>query len=220
MVHFSRIYKNCRELDYVQLYSSQEFVYVHFPVHEFSSCLQTRQAFTAEQINEACYVDVKSNKAVFDSLSNNLKVYYDGRRFSYKVYYKDKFWCWALVLFLSSTFGFISSSSFCLEKRNTYILEKAGFTSSSSFSFKKEKQIYIRKSCRGFFLVSMYLCANYMICLCLQSKHDLKDKSQLLKLVRKFPEGIAVIDLKDAYPSVMDDLQVNSYLVGMQFDLM
>ncbi|KAL1830529.1 hypothetical protein ACET3Z_000180 [Daucus carota] len=85
--------------------------------------LETRQAFTAEQINEACYVDVKANKAVFDSLSNNLKVYYDGRRFSYK------------------------------------------------------------------------------------SKHDLKDKGQLLKLIRKFPEGIAVIDLKDAYPSVMDDLQ-------------
>lgn len=44
----------------------------------------------------------------------------------------------------------------------------------------------------------------------LQSKHDLKDKSQLLYLVRKFPEGIAVIDLKDAYPTVMEDLQVNA----------
>ncbi|EPS67610.1 hypothetical protein M569_07158, partial [Genlisea aurea] len=40
-----------------------------------------------------------------------------------------------------------------------------------------------------------------------KSKHDLKDKSQLLVLIRKFPEGIAVIDLKDAYPSVMEDLQ-------------
>ncbi|KAK1376436.1 TFIIE beta domain-containing protein [Heracleum sosnowskyi] len=85
--------------------------------------LETRQAFTAEQINEACYVDVNANKAVFDSLRNNLKVYYDGKRFSYK------------------------------------------------------------------------------------SKYDVKDKSQLLKLIRKFAEGIAVIDLKDAYPSVMDDLQ-------------
>ena len=47
----------------------------------------------------------------------------------------------------------------------------------------------------------------------LQSKHDLKDKGQLLKLIRKFPEGIAVIDLKDAYPSVMDDLQVYLSLV-------
>lgn len=59
----------------------------------------------------------------------------------------------------------------------------------------------------------MYLLANYMICISLQSKHDLKDKSQLLKLIRKFPEGIAVIDLKDAYPSVMDDLQVYLYIV-------
>uniref|UniRef100_A0A5B6ZG83 TFIIE beta domain-containing protein n=1 Tax=Davidia involucrata TaxID=16924 RepID=A0A5B6ZG83_DAVIN len=86
--------------------------------------LETRQAFTPEQINEACYVNTNANKAVFDSLRNNPKVYYDGKRFSYK------------------------------------------------------------------------------------SKHDLKDKNQLLILVRKYPEGIAVIDLKDAYPSVMEDLQV------------
>lgn len=84
---------------------------------------ETRQAFTPEQINEACYVDINSNKAVFESLKNNPKVTYDGRSFSYK------------------------------------------------------------------------------------SKHDLKDKKQLLVLVRKFPEGIPVIDLKDAYPTVMDDLQ-------------
>ncbi|KAJ8767607.1 hypothetical protein K2173_018165 [Erythroxylum novogranatense] len=85
--------------------------------------LETRQHLTPEQINEACYVDVNSNKAVFDSLRNNLKVSYDGRRFSYK------------------------------------------------------------------------------------SKHDLKDKNELLYLVRKYPEGIPVIDLKDAYPTVMEDLQ-------------
>ncbi|KAF5192743.1 Transcription initiation factor TFIIE, beta subunit [Thalictrum thalictroides] len=85
--------------------------------------LETRQAFTAEQINEAVYVDVKGNKGVFDSLRNNLKVRYDGTYFSYK------------------------------------------------------------------------------------SKHDLKDKGDLLKLIRKFPEGIAVIDLKDAYPTIMEDLQ-------------
>ncbi|CAL5411232.1 unnamed protein product [Camellia sinensis] len=83
----------------------------------------TRQAFTPEQINEACYVDINSNKAVFDSLRNNPKVNYDGRCFAYK------------------------------------------------------------------------------------SKHALKDKNQLLILIRKFPEGIAVIDLKDAYPTVMEDLQ-------------
>ena len=40
----------------------------------------------------------------------------------------------------------------------------------------------------------------------IQSKHDLKDKNQLLYLIRKFPEGIAVIDLKDSYPNVMEDL--------------
>lgn len=85
--------------------------------------LTTRLAFTPEQINERCYVDVNGNKGVFDSLRNNPKVSYDGIRFAYK------------------------------------------------------------------------------------SKHDLKDKSALLVLIRKFPEGIAVIDLKDAYPTVMEDLQ-------------
>ncbi|KAJ4851189.1 hypothetical protein Tsubulata_000516 [Turnera subulata] len=85
--------------------------------------LETRQALTPQQINEACFVDVNSNKAVFDSLKNNLKVSYDGRRFAYK------------------------------------------------------------------------------------SKHDIKDKAQLTTLIRKFLEGIAVIDLKDAYPTVMEDLQ-------------
>ncbi|KAM7253904.1 hypothetical protein ACFE04_031586 [Oxalis oulophora] len=84
---------------------------------------ETRQAFLPEQINESCYVDVKGNKAVFDSLRNNPKVNYDGKRFSYK------------------------------------------------------------------------------------SKHALGDKSQLLVLIRRFTEGIAVIDLKDSYPNVMDDLQ-------------
>ncbi|KAF5746084.1 Transcription initiation factor IIE subunit beta [Tripterygium wilfordii] len=84
---------------------------------------ETRQALTPEQINEACYVDLNANKAVFDSLRNNPKVNHDGSRFSYK------------------------------------------------------------------------------------SKHDLKDKNQLLVLVRKFPEGVRVMDLKDAYPTVMDDLQ-------------
>ncbi|KAJ1376155.1 hypothetical protein SESBI_50249 [Sesbania bispinosa] len=84
---------------------------------------ETRQALTLEQINEACYVDMKANKDVFDSMRKNPKVKYDGERFSYK------------------------------------------------------------------------------------SKHDVRDKSQLLYLIRKFPEGIAVIDLKDAYSTVMEDLQ-------------
>ncbi|XP_068663992.1 uncharacterized protein [Aristolochia californica] len=85
--------------------------------------LDTREALTPEEINERCYVDVKANKAVFDSLKNNYKVTYVGGYFSYK------------------------------------------------------------------------------------SKHDLKDKNQLLSLVRKSPEGISVIDLKDAYLSVVEDLQ-------------
>lgn len=51
----------------------------------------------------------------------------------------------------------------------------------------------------------------------LQSKHEVKDKDQLLKLIRRFPEGMPVIDLKDAYPTVMDDLQVLIYLVSHCF---
>lgn len=84
---------------------------------------ETRQALTPAEINEACYVDINANKGVFESLKKNVKVNYDGHRFSYK------------------------------------------------------------------------------------SKHDLKDKHELLVLIRKAPEGVAVIDLKDAYSSVLDDLQ-------------
>lgn len=84
---------------------------------------ETRQAHTPDQINESTYVDIKSNKAVFDSLKNNTKVRYDGRRFSYK------------------------------------------------------------------------------------SKHDLEGKDDLLRLIRKFPEGLPVVDVKDAYPTVLEDLQ-------------
>ncbi|KAF1861399.1 hypothetical protein Lal_00025701 [Lupinus albus] len=40
-----------------------------------------------------------------------------------------------------------------------------------------------------------------------KSKHDVRDRKELLVLIRKFLEGIAVIDLKDAYPTVMEDLQ-------------
>lgn len=59
-----------------------------------------------------------------------------------------------------------------------------------------------------------------MIFICQQSKHNVKDKSQLLELIRKFPEGIAVVDLKDSYPSVMNDLPVWLDLVNIQFCLM
>ncbi|GKU95298.1 hypothetical protein SLEP1_g8675 [Rubroshorea leprosula] len=85
--------------------------------------LQTRQALTAEQINEACFVDVNGNKDVFQSLRNNPKVHYDGKCFSYKAMY------------------------------------------------------------------------------------DVKSKSELLALIRKFTEGIDVSDLKDSYPNVMENLQ-------------
>lgn len=49
----------------------------------------------------------------------------------------------------------------------------------------------------------------------MQSKHDLKGKDQLLVLVRKYPEGLAVVEVKDAYPTVMEDLQVSqiSYIM-------
>ncbi|XP_074303087.1 transcription initiation factor IIE subunit beta-like [Silene latifolia] len=85
--------------------------------------LERREALTPQQINDACFVDVSANKAVFESLRNNPKVHYDGTHFSYK------------------------------------------------------------------------------------AKYEVKNKEQLLVLIRKFPEGMAVIDLKDAYPNVMEDLQ-------------
>lgn len=84
---------------------------------------ETRQSLTPQQINEACFVDINANKAVFDSLRNNPKVHYDGK------------------------------------------------------------------------------------CFCYKSKHAVRDKDQLLHLIRKFPEGLAIVDLKDSYPNVMDDLQ-------------
>jgi len=38
-----------------------------------------------EQINEACYVDMRANKDVFESMRKNPKIRYDGEKFSYKV---------------------------------------------------------------------------------------------------------------------------------------
>lgn len=85
--------------------------------------LETRQALLPDEINEMCFVDVKKNKDVFDSLKNNVKVSFDGHRFAYK------------------------------------------------------------------------------------SKHDLKNKQDLLVLIRKVPEGISNGDLKDAYVGILKDLQ-------------
>uniref|UniRef100_A0ACD5TSH2 Uncharacterized protein n=1 Tax=Avena sativa TaxID=4498 RepID=A0ACD5TSH2_AVESA len=45
---------------------------------------RTRKALTARQINEATYVDIERNGAVFESLRKNPKVCFDGRCFSYK----------------------------------------------------------------------------------------------------------------------------------------
>ncbi|KAH7445915.1 hypothetical protein KP509_01G028400 [Ceratopteris richardii] len=84
---------------------------------------ERRQALTPQEIEEICFVDVENNKDVFDSLKNNVKVHFDGQRFSYK------------------------------------------------------------------------------------SKHDLKNKQDLLVLIRKVPEGIPTGDLKDSYPAVLKDLQ-------------
>ncbi|KAI3843414.1 hypothetical protein MKX03_024308 [Papaver bracteatum] len=84
---------------------------------------ETRKDFTAEQIEDACYVDAIKNKVVFNSLTHNVKVKYDGKRFSYK------------------------------------------------------------------------------------PTHDIKNKTELLQLIRKNPEGIAISELKDAYLGVMEDLQ-------------
>jgi transcription initiation factor TFIIE subunit beta len=47
--------------------------------------LQTRQAFTAEQINDATHVDVAGNKDIFERLKKNPRVFIDGDLFSYKV---------------------------------------------------------------------------------------------------------------------------------------
>ncbi|XP_010434296.1 PREDICTED: transcription initiation factor IIE subunit beta [Camelina sativa] len=43
-----------------------------------------------------------------------------------------------------------------------------------------------------------------------KATHDVKDKSQLRSLVYKYLDGIAVVDLKDAYPNVMEDLKALS----------
>ncbi|CAN6442578.1 unnamed protein product [Victoria cruziana] len=44
-------------------------------------------------------------------------------------------------------------------------------------------------------------------CFSYKPKHDVKNKQELLVLIRECRDGLAVIDLKDAYPSVVEDLQ-------------
>jgi transcription initiation factor TFIIE subunit beta len=47
--------------------------------------LETRQAMLPDEINDACFVDVKNHKEVFESLKSNVKVSFDGQRFAFKV---------------------------------------------------------------------------------------------------------------------------------------
>jgi TFIIE beta subunit core domain len=52
----------------------------------FKCFFQTREALTAEEIYNGCYVDIHdNNNEMHESLRNNLKVSFDGKRFSYKV---------------------------------------------------------------------------------------------------------------------------------------
>ncbi|KAM3198323.1 hypothetical protein ACQJBY_073460 [Aegilops geniculata] len=45
---------------------------------------KTREALTTHQINERTYVDIDANRTLAESLRNNPKVRFDGRRYSYK----------------------------------------------------------------------------------------------------------------------------------------
>ncbi|KAE9455102.1 hypothetical protein C3L33_12995, partial [Rhododendron williamsianum] len=44
-------------------------------------------------------------------------------------------------------------------------------------------------------------------CFRYKSKHGLENKDQVLKFIRTFPNGIDVDEVKDAYPTVMEDIQ-------------
>lgn len=48
-----------------------------------------------------------------------------------------------------------------------------------------------------------------------QSKHDLKNKDELLVLVRKLPEGVPMGDLKDSYPGIAADVQVQRLITQL-----
>ncbi|KAL5544948.1 hypothetical protein UlMin_008732 [Ulmus minor] len=55
--------------------------------------------------------------------------------------------------------------------------------------------------------------------LALQSEHDLKDKSQLIYLIQKYLEGIAITNLKDSYPTVMEDFRIPGFLLRWMMTL-
>ncbi|KAH7843902.1 hypothetical protein Vadar_022101 [Vaccinium darrowii] len=44
-------------------------------------------------------------------------------------------------------------------------------------------------------------------CFRFKSKHGLEDRDQVLRFIRKFPDGIDVDEVKDEYPTVMEDVQ-------------
>ncbi|KAJ3669370.1 hypothetical protein LUZ60_011320 [Juncus effusus] len=83
----------------------------------------TREAFTPDEIYERRCVKINGNQQLLESLQKNVKVHFDGRRYSYK------------------------------------------------------------------------------------AKHDLGGKDELLHLIRKHVEGLPVVDVKDSYEGVLDDLQ-------------
>ncbi|KAK3011220.1 hypothetical protein RJ639_012372 [Escallonia herrerae] len=45
-----------------------------------------------------------------------------------------------------------------------------------------------------------------------KAKYDVTDGDELFNLIRKFPDGIIITDLQDAYPNVMEDLESFSTL--------
>lgn len=47
----------------------------------------------------------------------------------------------------------------------------------------------------------------------LQSKYGVNGKDKLLSLIRKFPDGLAVAEIKDAYLAVLEDLKVSNVLL-------
>ncbi|KAG5040688.1 hypothetical protein JHK85_013164 [Glycine max] len=78
------------------------------------------------------------------------------------------------------------------------------------FSNDTERLQHINSICKALVGAQM----KRVIDLLLESKYGIKDKTELLQLVRKYPEGLAVIDLKDAYPTVMEDLQTLAACLG------
>lgn len=68
--------------------------------------------------------------------------------------------------------------------------------------YSQPPSIIIKQSCGWAVLSELFLCFPR------QSKHDLKNKDELLVLVRKLPEGVPMGDLKDSYPGIAADVQV------------